>query len=243
MLFGRSDPESLVPYQPFVTAVQHAMAHRESVTLPAELEPELSELARLVPALRRHLPTARDPIAEDPETRRYRMFEAVTRLLAFLARERPTVLILDDLQWADTSTALLLGHLLRDVEATRLLVLGTFRDGVDVRCPELPALLGQLAREPAFERIALSGLDGEETGDADRLLRRAPRERLLRPAPARGHRGQPVLRQGDDAQPGRGGGRRRRPRARARGPDRPGRRQGAGRDAAGPRSRRPPGRC
>ena len=34
VLFGRSDPESPVPYQPFVTAVQHAMAHRESVTLP-----------------------------------------------------------------------------------------------------------------------------------------------------------------------------------------------------------------
>ena len=165
VLFGRSDPESLVPYQPFVTAVQHAMAHRESITLPPELEPELSELARLVPALRRHLPAARDPIAEDPDTRRYRMFEAVTRLLAFLAQERPVVLLLDDLQWADTSTALLLGHLLRDAEAARLLVLGTFRDGVDVRCPELPALLGQLAREPSYERIALTGLDREETGD------------------------------------------------------------------------------
>ncbi len=89
VLFGRSDPESPVPYQPFVSAVQHAMAHRDSVALPAELEPELSELARLVPALRRHLPELREPLADDPETRRYRLFEAVTRLLALPRRRAP----------------------------------------------------------------------------------------------------------------------------------------------------------
>ena len=160
------------------------------------------------------------------------MFEAVTRLLAFLAHERPTVLLLDDLQWADTSTALLLGHLLRDAEATRLLVLGTFRDGVDVRCPELPALLSQLAREPSYERDRADRARPRGDRRSDRLLRRAPPSDSFVAAPARGHRGQPVLRQGDDAQPRRGVAER--PRARARGPDRPGRRQGARRDAAGP---------
>ncbi len=149
VLYGRSDPESLVPYQPFVTAVQHYLAHRDTLELPAELAPELSELARLVPALRRHLPELRDPIAEDPDTRRYRLFEAVTRLLAAAARDTPTVLILDDLQWADTSTTLLLGHLLRDAEPARMLIVGTQReDG-----PSLPR---------AFERIELGGLDAAE---------------------------------------------------------------------------------
>ena len=46
-------------------------------------------------------------------------------MLAFAARERPVVLILDDLHWADTSTTLLLGHLLQDAAPMRLLVLGT----------------------------------------------------------------------------------------------------------------------
>ena len=48
-------------------------------------------------------------------------------MLAFAARERPVVLILDDLHWADTSTTLLLGHLLQDAAPMRLLVLGTAR--------------------------------------------------------------------------------------------------------------------
>ena len=165
VLYGRNDAESLVPYQPFVTAVQHFMAHRDTLEFPPELAPELSELARLVPALRRHLPELREPAAEDGETRRYRLFEAVTRVLARVAADAPTVLILDDLQWADTSTALLLGHLLQDVEPTRLLVLGTIRASGEHRADELTALLTRLYRDPGFERVALAGLDDAETGE------------------------------------------------------------------------------
>ena len=161
MLYGRCDLESLVPYQPFVTALQHFIAQRETLTLPRELEPELAELARFIPALRRT--GEREPIAEDGETRRYRLFEAVTRLLAYAAREAPVVLVLDDLQWADTSTALLLAHLLGDGEPARQLVLGTIRDADGHRSGELTELLARLTREPRFERIALSGLDDRET--------------------------------------------------------------------------------
>src|SRR3954451_14965672 len=163
VLYGRSDAESLVPYQPFVTAVPHYMAHRESLELPPELEPELSELARLVPALRRHLPELREPLAEDGETRRYRLFEAVTRILARVARESPTLLVLDDLQWADSSTALLLGHMLQDVEAMRLLIVATVRETGGQRADEVTELLTRLYRDPGFERMALVGLDGGET--------------------------------------------------------------------------------
>src|SRR4051794_14061858 len=163
VLYGRNDAESLVPYQPFVTAVQHYMAHREALELPPELGPELSELARLVPALRRHLPELREPIAEDGETRRYRLFEAVTRVLASVAAEAPTVLILDDLQWADTSTALLLGHMLQDIEANKLLIVGTVRESGGHRAEELTELISRLYRDPGFERIALEGLDATET--------------------------------------------------------------------------------
>jgi tetratricopeptide (TPR) repeat protein len=159
VLYGRADPEALGPYQPFVTAIQHYLAHRDTLALPAELEPELQELARLVPALRRHLPPDRDPIAEDPETRRYRLFEAVTRMLAVAAREAPTVLILDDLQWFDNSTALLLGHVLRDEDTSHVLVVGTLREGGG---EPLPAALEQVARAASSERLPLAGLDAAE---------------------------------------------------------------------------------
>ena len=51
VLYGRSDPEALLPYQPFVTALRHFVAHRE----PLGAEPDsLSELARFIPELRGH---------------------------------------------------------------------------------------------------------------------------------------------------------------------------------------------
>ena len=56
VLFGRSDAESLVPYQPFITAIQHRVAHRQTLYFPPELMPDLAELGRFIPALRRHTP-------------------------------------------------------------------------------------------------------------------------------------------------------------------------------------------
>ena len=223
MLYGRCDLESLVPYQPFVAALQHYIAQRETLTLPRELEPELAELARFIPALRRPGASvvAASPLGETVETRRYRLFEAVTRLLAYAAREAPVVLVLDDLHWADTSTALLLAHLLGDLEPACQLVLGTIRDADGHRSAELTDLLARLAREPEFARIALRGLSGGETHAlAEAVGHRVTR--LVRAAPAREHRGQPVLHQGDAAQRRRGVRRRR-----------PGGRQGADRHAAG----------
>jgi tetratricopeptide (TPR) repeat protein len=162
VLYGRSDAESLVPYQPFIAAVQHRVSYRRRLEFPDELAPEMSELSRFLPALRSQVP-ARDAIAQDPEARRFRLFEAMARVVAFAAREQPMVLILDDLQWADTSTSLLLNHVLHDPEPVALLVVGTTRDRAHMRAEELTQLLARLRRQPMYERIELGGLDLEET--------------------------------------------------------------------------------
>ena len=156
VLYGRNDPESLVPYQPFIAALQHYFAHREELRLPPEITLELGELARFVPALRRHVSEHQASLADDAETRRYRLFEGVTRTLHLAARERPVVLLLDDLHWADPSTTLLLGHLLQDAAPMRLLVLGTARQYEN-------EVLTRLRRQPSFERIELTGLSADET--------------------------------------------------------------------------------
>jgi tetratricopeptide (TPR) repeat protein len=56
-----------------------------------------------------------------------RIFEQVTTVLVALARQRPLVLILDDLQWVDESSASLLFHLARRIEGSRMLIIGTYR--------------------------------------------------------------------------------------------------------------------
>ena len=73
-------------------------------------------------------------------------------------RRRPTVLILDDLQWADTSTALLLGHILQDIEATQAARASGRSASPAATAPRrLTDLISRLYRDPGFERIALEG--------------------------------------------------------------------------------------
>src|SRR5262245_31109896 len=47
--------------------------------------------------------------------------------LSAIARERPLVLILEDLHWVDTASSDLLVHLSREASHTRMLILGTYR--------------------------------------------------------------------------------------------------------------------
>lgn len=148
VLYGRSDAESLIPYQPFVLALSHYVAHA-----PVPASRELDEVARLVPGLG----TPPEASPEDAELRRWRLFEGVARLLAGAAAERPLVLIVDDLQWADTGTLQLLGHVLQDAARARLLVVGT------ARAADLGELVGRLRRLPSFEQLTLDGLTADET--------------------------------------------------------------------------------
>ncbi|RKQ90637.1 serine/threonine protein kinase [Solirubrobacter pauli] len=104
VLYGRCDPDALIPYQPFAMAL-----------------PDVHERER------------------------FAFFDAVTRRLA----QRPTLLILDDLHWADPATLQLLAHVLADPEPMRLLVLATSR----ARSERLPS---------PSERLALTGLEQHE---------------------------------------------------------------------------------
>ena len=55
------------------------------------------------------------------------LFEQFTNVLCFVSNEQPLLLILDDLQWADTASTSLLFHLGRRIAAARILIAGAYR--------------------------------------------------------------------------------------------------------------------
>ncbi|MGB3713721.1 MAG: protein kinase, partial [Candidatus Promineifilaceae bacterium] len=57
------------------------------------------------------------------------LFETVTGVLRALAAERPLLLVLDDLQWADQASVNMLFHLGRRLADSRILILGGYRSG------------------------------------------------------------------------------------------------------------------
>src|SRR5207253_11182548 len=101
---GTSDTELGLPYQPWVHVLEQLLKAMPPA-VARELAPDLTELAPLVPQLERlvsGLP-ARAPAA-DPETERYRLYNAVDAVLTDTAGRWPTVVVLDDLHWAGAPT-------------------------------------------------------------------------------------------------------------------------------------------
>jgi DNA-binding SARP family transcriptional activator len=159
VLYGRCDEGLAVPYQPFVEAFRPAVRAMAPERLRAELGPFLPELVRLLP----ELGALGEPARADPETGRFALFEAVSALAEAATRQRPALLVLDDLHWAATPTLLLMRHLIRSERALRALVLATYRDTeLDIRDP-LAELLADLQRDASVATMTIGGLDERET--------------------------------------------------------------------------------
>jgi class 3 adenylate cyclase len=155
VLAGRCDEDLGVPYQPLVEALRHYV-----VKAPApRLGQHRGELARLVPELPQVVRGLPEPLRSDPETERYRLFDAVAGWLSDASAERPVLLVVDDLHWAAKPTLLLLRHVLRSADPLRLLVVATYRDTDVGRGHPLADLLADLPRFEGAERLPLSGLD------------------------------------------------------------------------------------
>ena len=164
VLHGRAERDGATPYQPFVEALRHHLAHDDALAreLAPILRPELAELARLVPELRRAVPARPDEELAEPGVRLQRGCDAVTALCAAVARSRPLLLVLEDLQWADRAALDLLRQVARATQGARVTIVVTLRDDEPLR-PELRAVLLELLRERALDRIALNELDESET--------------------------------------------------------------------------------
>jgi len=96
--------------------------------------------------------------ALEPEQARFRLFDSITEFLKNASRQRPLVLILDDLHWADKPSLLLLQFLARELRDLRIHVAGTYRNIEVGRQHPLAQTLGELTRLGVGQRIFLRGL-------------------------------------------------------------------------------------
>ena len=97
--------------------------------------------------------------AVDSAAAQFLMFAETCTALAAAAAERGMLVVLEDLQWADRSSLLLLRHLADQVAHTGLLVVATFREAADTPLAELlPALLRAAGTRP----IRLTGLSRQD---------------------------------------------------------------------------------
>src|SRR4051794_37731394 len=89
---------------------------------------------------------------------------AFTTVMEELARERPTVLVIEDAHWADDATLDVLGYVARRVGPVGALLVLTVRDEAIVPGHPLHRLLGMLAGEPVH-RLELAPLSRAAVGE------------------------------------------------------------------------------
>ena len=166
VLHGRSDEESVTPYQPFVEALRLYAANRPGLTEEVRLpEAGAETLASLVPELGPADASATASRRNEHERLRHQLFEAVVRLLLHAANGHRLLLVLEDLHWADVPTMLLLRQVLRRGTGSPLLVVATYSDvDADASAP-MARLLADLRREATLDEIPLGGLGRPEAAE------------------------------------------------------------------------------
>jgi predicted ATPase len=155
--------EASLPYAPVVEALRGLGRELGPATLAELVGPGRSLLVRLLPELGQGEESAEVPVG--PMAQAW-LFEAFLGLLERLGERSRTVLVVEDLHWADRSTLDLLAFLVRNLRAGLLLVLTYRTDELHRQHPLRPFLAG-LDRSGRVQRLDLVRFD--RAGVADLL--------------------------------------------------------------------------
>ncbi len=164
VLRGRTYERESVPYKAFdtvVDALSRHMMQQEEAGEPVALPVDVALLARIFPVLRnvQSIGAGGHGDAVDPQVVRERAFAAFRELLAGLVRQRPLVLFVDDVHWADVDSASLLLELLRPPSAPAILLIMTHRDGESLTSPFLVETNAHWAEAAERRDIVVGPLD------------------------------------------------------------------------------------
>jgi predicted Ser/Thr protein kinase len=170
ILAGRCYERESVPYKALDAVVDELARHLRQLPAP-EVETllvrEAAALCKLFPVLRR-VPAFHDARAAaqgDVGEVRSRGLTALRELFARLGARGPVVVCIDDLQWGDVDSAVLLAELVRQPDAPAVFWLVSFRGDELATSPmlrRLTALRESTLAETEIHDLPLGALGGEE---------------------------------------------------------------------------------
>ena len=187
VLTGRCYERESVPYKALdgvVDALSHFMRGLSNEQAALLVPRNAALLPRIFPVLGRVEVIANEPgpavDPKDPHELRSRVFAALRELLVRLADRRRVVIAIDDLQWSDADSALLLADLMRPPDAPQILLLVSSRRESRAATSEGRVSIletqeaGDLEIPGTVRHIALGALaDDSATALAEELLHRS----------------------------------------------------------------------
>jgi len=167
VLSGRCLENNTEPYAPFREVLAAGVAASTARSLQEAAGHHGQLLAALAPSLRHKVRgmAAGHEIAADKV--REQLFKSVHGLLTGVQGNKPLLIVLDDLQWADEATVLLLRDLAERVNSGRMVVVGTYWDTELDSGRPFSTLLSRLLRRRRAQRISLGRLTDH---DVERIV-------------------------------------------------------------------------
>jgi serine/threonine protein kinase len=134
VLSGRCYESELVPFKAvdgLIDALSRYLMSLPRAEAAALLPAKALLMTQVFPVLRRVEAIAESPVppdvVRDPQELRGRTFAAVRELLSRLSERRPVILTLDDMQWSDADSLVLLREVMRVPEAPSLMLVLSLR--------------------------------------------------------------------------------------------------------------------
>lgn len=158
--FGACDEAGRLPYEAVRDIVSTLVERAPRAVLAEHAVLHGGELGRLTPRLGARLGAMGPLDSSDIDTTRRLLIDALLDLVGRLSAQRPLVVMVDDLQWADRNTL----HVVEALAASSLpglLVLGTYRDGHAER-GDFGGWFERLGRLPDVHPYTVTGLDEAE---------------------------------------------------------------------------------
>jgi eukaryotic-like serine/threonine-protein kinase len=160
--WGRCYDGGVAPaYWPWIQVLRDVLQSMERETIRSLIDERTIELFHLLPELRTLLNSNTVP-SSDGDSSRFLIMDSVTTFLHRVAESRPILVVLDDLQWADHSSLLLLEYLAREHSAGMLMVVGLYRDTELEPGSSLASAVLTLGRQSGNRHLTLDGLDADD---------------------------------------------------------------------------------
>jgi predicted ATPase len=156
--------EGAPPYWPWVDSLRTYIQHTDQALLRKQLGDGAAPISEMIPELLGIVDGIESVPNLEPDQARFRLFDAIGGFLKRASEDSPLVVVLDDLHWADRPSLLLLEFIARQLEGSRILIVGTYRDTEAPPESPLGESLARFARLSAFQRQSITGLPPEDVG-------------------------------------------------------------------------------
>ncbi|BCL77871.1 tetratricopeptide repeat protein [Ktedonobacteria bacterium brp13] len=173
--------EGTIPYRLWIEVMRKAMEQgvwqRQEVTRrPLVFQP----LGALLPELYHNkiLPAVELPVSLSPEQEQLRLWEASRELISLISESTPLLIVLDDLQWADSSSCELLAYLTRRTYSYPIIIVGTCRENELAQNHPLRPLLTDLRRENVVQTVSLDRLSDEHISSLVENVSHVPEDKV-----------------------------------------------------------------